>query len=110
MAERQVLFDSVFVRRMDRGGARKAAAALGVLGLEEMTLSCARSQYFAAGSDFEPLGGGLLGFDALGTTHKSVLLSKKSRDYTWLQTIQQGIFAGIFKLLPRRRARHSVAG
>jgi len=69
MAERQALFDAVQVSGMDSGRAGKVAAALGVLGLEQVPLSGTRAQDFTAGGNLETLGSGLFGFDAFGASH-----------------------------------------
>jgi len=70
MAEGQALFDAVQVSRMDSGRAGEVAAALGVLGLEQVPLAGTRAQDFTAGGNLETLGGGLFGFDAFRTSHK----------------------------------------
>ena len=70
MAEGQVLFNAVFVRVVDGGGTTEAAATLGPLGFGEVASAGAEAQDFAAGGNFEPFGGGLLGFDAFWTSHK----------------------------------------
>ena len=70
MAEGQALFDAVQVSRMDSCRAGEAAAALGVLGLEQVPLAGTRAQDFTAGGNLETLGGGLFGFDAFRASHK----------------------------------------
>jgi len=66
---------------MHSSRATQRAAALGVLGLQQVTFSSARAQDFSAGRNLEPLGHGLLGFDTFGSSHKSInLLSKRTRN------------------------------
>jgi hypothetical protein len=69
MAEWKILFDPVFVGRMDARGAGQSAAALRVLGLEQVAFAGPGTEYFAAGGNLEPLGYRLLGLDAFGTSH-----------------------------------------
>ena len=77
--EREVLFDAIFVGFINQGGTAQAATALGVFGLRQMALAGAGAQNFAAGGDFEPLGRGLLRFNAFGTSHKSNSSIQKER-------------------------------
>ena len=79
MAERHALFDAIFVRGMDGGGASEGAAALGVFALQQVPFARARAQDFSAGGNLEPLGRRLLGFDAFGTSHKSNKYLQKER-------------------------------
>src|SRR5438132_12631289 len=81
MAERQVLFDAVFVRGMHPGRAAERTAAFGVFALQQVALAGARTQNFSAGRNLEPLGHGLLGFDAFRTSHTLIsFLSKRARN------------------------------
>ena len=77
VAERQVLGDAILISRMHLGGASQLAAALGSLGLTEVSSACARAQHFSAGGYLEPLGHGLLGLNAFWTSHKSIHLVSK---------------------------------
>ena len=79
MAEGQALLDAILVGRMDRGGARQAATALGILGLEQVALAGVRTQDFSARGNFEPFRRRLFGFDAFWTSHKVKFLSKQER-------------------------------
>src|SRR3954452_1830010 len=66
---------------MHSGGATQGTAALGAFGLQQMPLAGAGAQDFSAGRNLEPLGHGLLGFDAFRTSHKSIdFLSKRARN------------------------------
>jgi hypothetical protein len=77
MAEGQALGDAVDIRLVNERSLAEAAEALGVFGLSQMTAAGARAQNLAGGSDFEPLGDGFFGFNAFGTTHKSIVFQKE---------------------------------
>jgi hypothetical protein len=77
--ERQILFDTIFIRGMNGGSAAQIAAALGVFGLRQMAFARAGAQNFSAGRYLEPLGHGLLRFNAFGTSHKSISSIQKER-------------------------------
>ena len=77
MAERHALFDSIFVGRMYRRGSAKPTAAFRVLALQQVPLAGARTEHFSSRGDLKPLGGGLLRFDAFGTSHKAQFLKKE---------------------------------
>jgi|GraSoiStandDraft_45_1057281.scaffolds.fasta_scaffold3093067_1 hypothetical protein len=77
--ERQILLDAILVRVMNGGRAAEIAAALGAFGLRQMAFTRAGAQDFSAGSDFEPLGHGLLCLDTFGTSHKSNSSIQKER-------------------------------
>ena len=79
MAEREVLLDAIYVRLVGHDRPTEAAAALGILGLQQMTLARARAQDFASAGDFEPLGHGFSGFNSLRTTHKCSAFFQKER-------------------------------
>jgi len=79
VAERQALLDAILVRRVHQGRAGQAAAAFRVLRLEQVSFPRARTQYFAAGRNFETFGGGLLRFNPFWASHNSNPLSKKER-------------------------------
>jgi hypothetical protein len=64
---------------MDRRRAGQTAAAFRVLRLQQMAFASARTQYFAAGRNFETFGGGLLRFNPFWASHKSNPISKKER-------------------------------
>jgi hypothetical protein len=80
MAERQILFDAIFVRRMHRSQTAKSTAAFGHFRLRQVAPAGARAQHFSTGRNLEPFDHGLPGFDAFGTSHKSTF-SKKSAQY-----------------------------
>jgi len=69
MAEWQALDHPVSIRRGDRGGFAQAAAALRVLGLQQMPLARVRAQYFAPRGDLKALGDRFLGLDPFWTSH-----------------------------------------
>jgi hypothetical protein len=77
MAEREVLLDAILVGAVNRRRAAQATPALGTFGLAEVTPTGAAAQDLAAGGDLEPLCGGLLRFDAFGSSHKSVSFQKE---------------------------------
>ena len=70
MAKRQALLDAIYVRVMNGGGARQAAAPLRIFCLQEMPLAGARAQDLAPGGNFKPLGRRFLGFNAFWASHK----------------------------------------
>ena len=80
MTERQTEFDSVHVRFVHQPGASEAPAAFGALGGKEVTLARIGAEHLASGGDFEPLGDGLLCFDAFGATHGLVPFVRKERE------------------------------
>jgi hypothetical protein len=71
MAEGQVLRDAVSIGRVNDHGTAEMAAALGIFGLGQVAVAGVAAQDFAGAGDFEPLGHGLLRFDAFGSSHKS---------------------------------------
>jgi hypothetical protein len=71
MAEGQVLRDAVGIGRVNDHRTAETAAALGVFGLRQVALASVAAQDFAGAGDFEPLGHGLLRFNAFGSSHKS---------------------------------------
>jgi hypothetical protein len=70
VVERQILDNAIFVRGMHHSGFAEAAQTMRVLGLGQMAAPGAMAQDLAGGGDFEPLGDGLLRFDAFRTSHK----------------------------------------
>jgi hypothetical protein len=64
---------------MNRRRAAEIPAALGVFGLRQMAFARAGAQNFSASRDLEPLGHGLLRFNAFGTSHKSISSIQKER-------------------------------
>jgi hypothetical protein len=71
VAEHQVLCDAVGIGRINDHRTAETAAALGVFGLGQVADAGVAAQDFAGAGDFEPLGHGLLRFDAFGSSHKS---------------------------------------
>jgi hypothetical protein len=71
MAERQALFDAVFVGSMDPGATPQSSTPLGPFCLHQVSSAGTEAKHFPAGGDLESLGGGLLCFNALRTSHKS---------------------------------------
>jgi hypothetical protein len=81
MAEWQALRNAVFVGRMHRAHTAQVSAPLGALGLAQVPPAGAGAQHFAASRNLEPLGRGLLRFNAFWTSHKSIhFLSKRARN------------------------------
>jgi hypothetical protein len=70
VAERQTLFDAIFISRVDSSGSSQPAPAFGIFGLQQMPLACSRAQNFSTGGNLEPLGGGFLGLYTFGPSHK----------------------------------------
>jgi hypothetical protein len=79
MAEGQVLRDAISIGRIDHGNFAEAAKAFRIFGLCQMASAGVEAQYLAGGGNFKPLGHGLLGFDAFGTSHKILILIAKER-------------------------------
>jgi len=77
VAEWKVLFDAVFVSGMYDSVAAQAATALRAFGLAQMASAGQFAQDLAASRDLEPLHHGLFGFDAFGTSHKSIVYEKE---------------------------------
>ena len=81
MTEREVLLDAIFVSRMHCCGAGQSAAAFRIFRLEQMAFASARTQYFAAGRNFETFGHGLLRFNPFWASHKfNPISSKRARN------------------------------
>jgi VanZ family protein len=79
VAEWQALGDAVSVGAVHDDGLAEAAEALGVFGLGQVAAAGAGALDLTGGGDFEPLGDGLVRFNAFGTTHKSINSQKESR-------------------------------
>jgi len=69
MTERQVLQNSIFIRRRDDRRFPKATSALGTLRLQQVAATRFMAEDFAAGSDLKPLGRGFFRFNAFRATH-----------------------------------------
>jgi hypothetical protein len=76
MAERQVLQDAISIRRINHGAFAETAAVFGILALQQVAFAGVATQDFAGARDLEPLGHGLLCFDAFGTSHKFNSIAK----------------------------------
>src|ERR1051326_657161 len=63
---------------MNAGRAAQGAAALRILGLQQMALAGTRAQHFAARRNLKTLRHGFLGLNAFGTSHNSG--SKRARN------------------------------
>ena len=63
------MLDAIFVRGMNRGRATEGAASLWIFALQQVPLPGPSAQDLARGGNFEPLGRGLLGFNAFWTSH-----------------------------------------
>jgi hypothetical protein len=93
MAEGEALLDTIFVGRMDRRPTPQTAPVSRGFGLHQVAPACAGAQNLATCGDFEPLGGGFLGFDAFRSSHKSInFLSKKSAQYRRSPGTKQEVF------------------
>ena len=68
-AERQVLRNAIRVGVIHHGGLAESATALGAFALEQVAASGFGAHDLASGGYLEPLGNGLLRFDAFRTTH-----------------------------------------
>jgi len=77
VAERQVLFDAIFVRGVNSRQPAQSSAAFGALALAEVPATGAGAQDFAPRRNLETLGYGFLRFDAFGTSHKSSFFPKE---------------------------------
>src|ERR1041385_5799718 len=99
MAERKILLDAILVGAVNRRRAAQAAPALGTFGLAKVSPAGAAAHDLAAGGDLEPLGGGLLRFDAFGTSHKSVSFQKERAIYVTRSSRASGIFSEFREVL-----------
>jgi hypothetical protein len=79
VAERQILQDAVGVGRVNDGGLAEMPAALGTFSLRQVAEAGAAVENLARAGYFEPLGHGLLRFDAFGTSHKFFISIAKGR-------------------------------
>jgi hypothetical protein len=79
VAERQVLRDAIGIGRVHDGGFAKAAAVLRIFGLGQMAQARMAAENFARAGDLEPLGHGLSGFNAFGSSHKKIISITKGR-------------------------------
>ena len=81
MTERQALFDAIFICGVHSCGAAETAPAFRILTLQQVPLAGLRTQDFSTSGNLEPLGRGLLGFNAFWTSHKSdKFFSKRARN------------------------------
>lgn len=86
--ERQVLFDAILVRVMDRGQAAQIATAFRHFALRQVPPAGAGTQHFATRRDLKSFGHGLLGLNTFGTSHKSVSVQKSAQYKERCQTAQ----------------------
>ena len=70
MAERQILFDPIFIGDVHAGQTTEGTAAFRVFGLREVAPAGAGAQDLSACRNFKTFGYGLLCFNAFGTSHK----------------------------------------
>jgi hypothetical protein len=77
VAERQILQDAISVGRMNEGSLAEMAAALGTFSLCQVAEASAAVENLAGAGDLEPLGHGLLRFDAFGSSHKFISIAKE---------------------------------
>jgi uncharacterized protein (DUF697 family) len=80
VAEGQILRDAIRIGGIHGGCATKPAAAFWGFALGQVAPARAGAQHFSRGRYLETFGHGLSGFDAFGSSHKSLL--QKSRNYT----------------------------
>jgi hypothetical protein len=78
VAERQVLQNSIGIRRINLLGSAETAAALRAFGSQQMALACAGAHHFATTGYLEPFGNRLLRFDTFGASHKFTFLCKRA--------------------------------
>lgn len=71
MTEGERQFDAVGIGGVDDGTFTEGAAAFGVFAGEQMATSGLRTEYFALGRDFKPLGHRFLCLLSSGATHNS---------------------------------------
>ena len=91
MAEREALFDAVFVRRMDPGRTGQSAPSFRIFRLQQVALAGAGAQNFSAGSNLKSFSGGFLGFDAFWPSHKiNQLFSKRARNIRGMEERSKG--------------------
>jgi len=69
VAEGQILQNAIRIGGIHDATCAETAAALGILGLEQMPSARARTHDFAGAGNFKPLGHRFPGFDAFGTSH-----------------------------------------
>jgi hypothetical protein len=79
MAERQILRDAIYIRRIHDRALAETAAALGVFALQQVALAGMAAHDFARAGDLEPFGHGLSCFDAFGSSHKFIISIAKGR-------------------------------
>jgi hypothetical protein len=77
MAERQILGDPIGVGMIDLLARAKIAAALGILGGEQMALAGAGAHDFAGAGDLEPFRHGFPSFNTFGASHKFTFFTKE---------------------------------
>jgi len=67
--EGKILFNAIFVGRVDTCRSSKGATAFGVFGLQQMPLAGPRTQNFSTSGDLETFRYRFLGLNTLWTTH-----------------------------------------
>jgi hypothetical protein len=69
MTERQILLNAISVGGINHYSRAEGTPSFGTFGRQQMAFAGAHAHDFARGGDFEPLGHGLLCFDAFRTSH-----------------------------------------
>ena len=77
MTKRQILKDTIGVRRAQNPGVAQRSAALRAFMLEQMPLAGAPAQDLARGGDLEPFCHRLSGFYSFGASHENDSLSAR---------------------------------
>lgn len=112
MAEREILFDAILVRRMNCGCTGQPASAFRIFRLQQMAFAGAWAQHFAGGGNLKTFGHGFLRFDAFGTSHKS--LSKKERAIYGAGTPEARVILAIWRVArataenAKKRQKHRI--
>src|SRR6267143_4482609 len=78
MAEGQILFDAINIRRVHQQRGAEPAAPFGFFGLQQMPFAGAHAQYFAGGGDLETFGHRFPGLDAFWSSHKNLSALKRT--------------------------------
>ena len=70
MAERQILRDTIGIRRINDGTLAEPTAALGVFALQQVAFAGVAAHDFTGAGDFESFGYGFLRFNTFRASHK----------------------------------------
>src|SRR6266511_793011 len=92
MAERKALGNAIGVRFTDDDGLAEAAAAFGILALEQVATTGAGAQHLAAGGDLETLGYRFLRSVAFGAAHRNSVSLQRARNIGTGGTLRKRYF------------------